>query len=480
MDQEEEILPGALHRQYIEMALRDVQPHLSRQTGLLHLHPDIYEGQPAQACPTYENLLYALLLFRRKTLDSIQRAKTILSHLLCFQNLDPVSDQFGNFPVNLTDYPVCRDWHLPVALCLAVTAIRTSFDPILGEELKERLHRCHRALATCAQNNQKKTSSAGWEAVVIALQDILLHTPTQDIPFLSSFETAARAFTDGREWLNPEAFGRVLAAFSHFQCKELCLPSSLLESARLMWHPEASTYDGPALGVFQFGNVPETTLFDCVISLYFNIPLKKRAWPYLASLELGLISPPEEPFPNPKLEHHIAKEQPFNMWTVGNATVSACFFAPKVSEVYGFHPVRIVLPSETVVFHFPHGQLQELSQDKNRFTGKVKVSALKEDDPCLIRAFVERNETLELLIDGQKATTFDPEKGITISNGRSNLHIASKAPGTSCFGHVSLGNRPGQLLSKQKSENVAYDWKMQFDYVRGETPKEIFFSFEIG
>jgi hypothetical protein len=479
MNQKEVSMPGALHRQYIENALRDLQPYVSSQTGLLHLHRDLYEGLPAQAAPTYENFLYALLLFRRKTLESVQQGKTLLSQLLLFQNLDTTSDQYGNFPALLTDYPVCRDWRLPVYICLVMTAIRTGFDSILGEELKNRVHACHNALASCAVNNQKKSATAGWATFVIALQEMLLHTPTEASSLLKTIDSAARTFIEGREWLNPEAFGRVLAAVSHLQCKELRFPMPLLESARKMWSPEASTYDGPALGVFQFGGVPETTLFDCLMSVYFNIPIKNRPWPYLTSLELALITPPEEVLPNPKGSQHWNLEKPFNMWSVGDTTVSACFFVPKTSEVYGFHPIRIVSPSGTVVFHFPNGQLLELLQDKNRFIGKVKVNEIKEDDPCLIRAFVERNDATELLIDGKKASAFEPEKGITISNGSSKVHIASQVSPQCCFGHVSMGNRPGQILSRQKDESVAYDWKMSFDFVRGEAPKEVSFTFEI-
>jgi hypothetical protein len=360
-----------------------------------------------------------------------------------------------------------------------MTAIRTSFDSILGDELKNRLHACHNALALCALKNKEKCVTTGWAAFVIALQEILLHVPTEDVSFLKTFDSAARTFIEGREWLNPESFGRVLTAVSLLQCKGLFLPASLLEAARTMWHPLASTYDGPALGVFQFGSTPETTLFDCLMSIYFNVPLKSRPWPYRASLELALITPPEEIFSTPSASQNWNLEKPFHMWRVGNTTVSACFFVPKMSEIYGFHPIRIVTPSETVVFHFPNGQLLELLQDKNRFIGKVSVNEIKEDDPCLIRAFVERNDATELLIDGKKASTFDPENGITISNGSSKVHISSKVPSSSCFGHVSIGNRPGQMLMKQKNESVAYDWKMSFDFVRGESPKEVSFTFEI-
>ncbi len=475
MNQQESIVPSILHRQYIEKAYRELQPFLSGQTGLLHLHRDLYEGQPVQAAPTYENFLYALLLFRRKTLESIQQGKVLLGHLLSFQNLDSTSDQCGNFPALLTDYPECRDWHLPVSLCCVMSALRTSFDSVLGEELKTRLHACHRSLVACALNNLKKSATSGAAMLIMALQETL----PEDAALFRTIESAAHAFQEGREWLHPWTFGKVLAFLSHFQCTDMCLPTALLEVARTMWHPEAATYDGPALGVFQFGNAPETTVFDCLMSVYFATPLKNRPWPYRTCLELALITPPDAVFSCPQEHQHWDVEKPFTMWSVGDAAVAACFFVPKTAEVYGFHPLRIVTPSQTVVFHFPNGQLIELTQEKHRFIGKVKVNDLKEDDPCLIRAYVERNDDTELLIDGKKASTFDPEKGIAIVNGSFTLHISSQTPQARTIGHVSLGNRPGQMLAKQKNESVAYDWRVAFDFVRGDVPKEVSFMFEI-
>ena len=59
------------------------------------------------------------------------------------------------------------------------------------------------------------------------------------------------------------------------------------------------------------------------------------------------------------------------------------------------------------------------------------------------------------------------------------IHISSEVPNSCCLGHVSLGNRPGQLIPKKRSENIAYDWKVSIDFIRGDVPKEYAFSFEI-
>ncbi len=473
MDDKEPVLPGSLYREYVEKALRDVQPFLSTQTGLLHLHRDLYEGLPVQAAPTYENFLYALLLFRRKTVESIQQGKRQLSRLLSFQQMDPSRDQYGSFPSILTEYPECRDWHLPISLCLVMSALRTSFESVLGDDLKARVHACHGMLTACAHNNALKSMTSGWASCVLALQEFLLHPPSKDSSPLRSFEAAARTFIEGREWLRPDAFGKVLAALSHLQCKDMALPTALLESARQMWHAGAGTYDGPALGSFQFGYVPAVTLFDCMMSVCWMAPMRNRPWPYLASLELALMTPPEEPCHPLSTRQEKPSGRPFMKRVVGSTTLSACLFAPTTSEVFGFHPIRIVTDHCTMVLHFPNGQLLELSQDGNRFVGRVKVNGLREENPSLMHAFVERSEDTQLLVDGKKATVFTPEKGIVVANKDVNISLSAQLPG--CLGHVVLSNRPGQLLAKHKNGAIAYDWKLSMDFVRGEQPQSFEF-----
>lgn len=485
----EPMAPGAVYREYIEKAYHDLEPFVSAQTGLVHVHRDVYKGIPAQAAPTYENFLFVLLLFRRKTVDSIQQGKAVLGRLLSFQNLNHESGQYGNFPSLLTDYPECRDWHLPVLLCLVMTAIRCNFDAILGEELKDRLHASHLALIDCAQKQLKKGFLRHWESFVIAVQSsVFLQCPEEGFACLSVDETC-RALFENREWLSPQLLGRLLASLTHLcPIKGFCpsdefpkaaafLPA--FEALRLMWHPKATTYDGPAFGVFQFGCFPETTLFDFFLSVCRGIPLTPRPWPYIASLELALITPPEEVCPLPAVERPDGGRSCL-FWKEGDFSIWACLDRLNNPALYGFHPIRVVAPSYTIVFHVPNGQLVECRREGNRYLGKAKLDGVEEERPSLIQMFVERHAGLGLMVEGRKATIFDSEKGVFIADGSSSFHFASLPSRATSLGHVSLGNRPGQLLTGHHEESTAYDWKVSIDYVRGEVPDEIEFFFELG
>lgn len=464
-----DVLSTDLYRHYIETSFREVSSHVSRQTGFLHVHLDMYDGLPAQAAPTKENFLYALLLLRRKTHETINEGKTLLGKLLSFQNGDSASDQYGNFPVLLTDYPECRNWHLPVFLCLVMTAIETGFGSVLGEELQNRIHTSHRLLYACAQKNANKYRVHGWEAFVMALQDWFLNGSGDTSALNERLTYATQQFIDEHEWLRPDGFGLTLAALSHIPP----VPLPLTDYAQQLWHSQAATYSGPALDVRQFGPGPATTVFDLCLSLGLKIPLPVRPWGYQTALGLALITPGEWNWRAPVALIPMAPD--FVMWSEGVATVSAYLSPP----FPGCHPVRIVTPTCTVALVFPCGTLVGLSREGSQFTGRIRVTEVKEADPCLLRAYVERKDGVELLVGGKKASTFLPEEGITIAGG-TPVHLSIDARPALLFGHVGLGNRPGQLLAGEKGESSAFDWKISLDIVRGDIQNEVKFSFYIG
>jgi hypothetical protein len=91
--------------------------------------------------------------------------------------------------------------------------------------------------------------------------------------------------------------------------------------------------------------------------------------------------------------------------------------------------------------------------------------------------FVERNEGVEFLIDGQKVTWFDPHKELEIRSGNTFVKISLISFGGDCTGLVLLGNRPGQLL---QSEEIAFDWKVVCECIRGTIPETFSMRVEIG
>ena len=422
-----------LYRRYIDKAFREVFPYISEQTGFLHVQEDM----PSPAAPTKENFLYALLLLRRKTHETIQEGKGLLNRLLFFQNNDPASDQYGNFPAVLTDYPECRNWHLPVFLCLVMTAIQTSFHTVLGEALTQRIQEAYRLLLSCVGRNTQKYTLRGWEAFAMTVQN--------------SAEEASRQFLKERDLLSPDKLGLALAALSH-------LPSGgslLIDAALQLWHSEAATYAGPAIDIRQRGVCPATTLLDLFLGQKTSLP--DRPWGCKAALELALITPSDQEWPVSKTP--IVFESAYSMWSSGPAIVSTCL-GPQPS-------LRIVTPTYTMAFN---GPFSSFSRDGNQCIGTIGITG----ESRLCQAYVERTEAVRLLADGRQASVFSPEKGIVI-DGEVPVRLTFDTKGVQCFGHVGLGNRPGQ-----KIKGTSFDWKISLDILRGNGDGEITFSICVG
>lgn len=115
-------------RRLIELALAAGRRRQSKQTGFIH-HCHENRDSEKETIPVYENAAFALALFRSKSAENIQEAKTLLAKLLSFE-------VGGNFPVYLHEYPHCRDLYLGAKLKKIFQWIAADFSAVLGPELK--------------------------------------------------------------------------------------------------------------------------------------------------------------------------------------------------------------------------------------------------------------------------------------------------------------------------------------------------------
>jgi hypothetical protein len=90
----------------------------SARTGFIH---------DEETIPLYDNFCFALILFRKKTADSIHLGKELMEKLLPFQTSD------GNFPVFLHDYPKAFDFQMRYKVAPILIYLLRLFTPILGE-----------------------------------------------------------------------------------------------------------------------------------------------------------------------------------------------------------------------------------------------------------------------------------------------------------------------------------------------------------
>lgn len=439
--------PSDLYRLYVEKAVKELRPYISSQTGFLHLHPDVYEGLPAQASSVEDNFLLALLLFRRKTMESFQEGKGLLARVLAFQNTDPFSDQYGNFPVLLTDYPVCRNWRLPIVLAMVVSALQSNFGGVLGEELQQALLEAHRKLMVCAKNNQLRCRYADWELFILSVQE----ESFVEEDLLVKIDGLFR----GYQCVQPRVLGLLLSACS----KTPRLFGRLLQHVLPLWHPEATTYAGPPVDIEQFGAGPATTLCDFVMSCACAIPLKNRPLPYRAALDLALLTPPLE-----RQEFVVSAQGGSDPSVYMHRFATAMVSGWVLPFRQGLLPMRIVTPSSTIAISFPCGQLQKVSVESHRLVCSVRLIDVV--DPCLFRAYVERSEATTLLVDGGSATVFRPETGLSIVDGSMSITVTADVQPSMTLGHVGMGNRIGQVCSRLGGGHVSFDWKISIDSLR--------------
>ncbi|MBU6446518.1 MAG: hypothetical protein KGQ49_03880, partial [Verrucomicrobia bacterium] len=109
----------------IDLAISAGQKRISPRTGLIHLHA--HHDEASDTIPIYENMCYALALFRQKTKESVLSAIELVDKLLPFQTAD------GNFPVYLHEYPKCYDFHMGLKVAAPLAHILRSFSHVLGE-----------------------------------------------------------------------------------------------------------------------------------------------------------------------------------------------------------------------------------------------------------------------------------------------------------------------------------------------------------
>lgn len=418
-----------LYRKYIDWALCAVSEYRSPQTGYVHVHPDLYKGKAVQAVPTYENFLFVLLLFRKKSVEYAKEARTLLKRLLEFQEVDE-----GNFPFFLTEFPSCRDKHLPFRLLPVFSSMLNECAPLVGKELFSALQEAHVRLLACAEKISHSTRLPAWAAFVLQ----------EDV---QSWNT----FIDSREWMNPSILGNVLLSL-HSSTRF----NSYLEKAESLWE---GRYLGPAWGAFQFGGFPEVTVFDCLMSLYTCSPFERREWSYLTALECARINPSFLPKRGPKKEWYRG-----DMWQIerfGRSTISCALFTPPVHQRAGFCPIRIVMPTGTISFCLPKGEVVGLSSEgSERMCIKVRLG-----EPSIC-AYVERAEMGDFVRNAE-GSFFDPFVGIRIGD----ITLGLCETPMEAIGSIAIGDRPEQRCKNDRG----YDWKIVIEPLRGEVPEIVSF-----
>lgn len=432
-----------LARKYIDQALRFMRVHQSKQTKF------IYKEAPYQAASFYENLLFALLLLRKKQHEEMLEGKSLLHRLLKFQNTEKTSAEYGLFPSELTDCPFCNDRALPARVAYILEIIVRDFKAILGSELIASIALTQELLRPHVKNTSFPKIEAFY-GELLSQQDISLCPPDE-------------MFAD------PACFGKMVAALDYFP--HLSWKNVLLERACLFWDKDAAMYRGPGCAVFHVGKEQACTLFDSWMSLHTGIAIT-RSWTRESFLELALVRPGHI---GEITEQQVFENEKYAVFLSSQGTFAATFQEVKPHLLRGFSPLRFVSGGVSLAWKFPHGSLISFTRQGNKFFGNVQREDWKTS--LLFELFAERSPDVQFFLEGNKDSLFNPYQKMALRIGKATLKISLDPMPMDALALLCMGNRSSQLL--EQAEEDAFDWVLSCERIRGEDVASFSFSIEL-
>lgn len=401
-----------LKRKMVDLNIAAARKMQSPQTGYVHLNYESHDRH--DTIPLLENFCFALALFRSRISESVLEGKTLLENLLVFE-------VEGNFPVYLHEYPQCKDRDFALSLLPVFHPLIADFRTALGEPLSIRLE--------------------------MLIGRILSHGYKMHAqrPLCKSSEFRLKSYFSGvspSSWIPNSAEEWAEALISCQMTNE----SGLLEEALAKWHPQLCTYIGPQ---HQDRGEPKVTLFDLLMGHYHGLYSSRALQDHRVHLLASLIQPFEGKAPAACMQvpcHAIATDpaQPYAIYWGTAEKLNSFYLDPKQAQC-------AIVKNENAVevtIALPKKQISD-SQDT------VELSF-----------FMNLNAAQEILIQGAKATTFQPGDRIDLLSAdlRLSLEILPEKGEGTFFGHILRANRPNQKGKNLKYET--YDWQIALRTIR--------------
>lgn len=216
----------------ISLALAAGRKRQSPQTGYIHMQDLI---------PLYDNLCFVLALFRSHIGDQVLEGRALLEKILHFE-VD------GNFPVNLHEYPHCRDARFNQKIEPLFFWLLKESSFLLGEHLKRKMTLIMEKIPRFAFI-ENPTTVEEWGDYLIAVQ---MMDPEEQIPCLekasSKWNSSLAAYTGvqphRKEQPLPTLFDYFMGElYGEFSLRALEEDSSHLKAALVQpfsWKPPQS------------------------------------------------------------------------------------------------------------------------------------------------------------------------------------------------------------------------------------------------
>ncbi|MCB1112613.1 MAG: hypothetical protein H7A37_07900 [Chlamydiales bacterium] len=455
----------------------------SQQTGFIHFNYGAQPGEPHDTIPFYENLLFALALFKSRTLEQGTEAALLLDRLVSFQSAS------GNFPLYLHDFPNCQDRFLAARSLLPLAILIKEYSkPIetLSSDgsLLEQVKQAALNAARYSLDAFHRTEPQYHNAITLAVGAVMLGSLLQKSDIEESGKNILeklRQYGPVTAWYIPKQMGEILTALTwHYPDISTSPWRQLFEHAARFCHPRLRCYCGPAFCDFLDGAEPEASLLDLFL-VGDTIPTR------ISNAEMtclrGIIVPSAMKL-LPDIEKSLESEdivEGLRAMTVitPNGAVQ-CIERPKAETIpnyRGHHPFRIVWGAEDGIHSIAAQCSYDVTatyrkEDDDTYSILFDLQHLPQDDErenqTEVVFYADRHEKLQILVDDVKATCFNLDDKVLVENETKAIEISfNVVDGDGEFsGHIMPGNRLSQKAAKGTNRFAAYDWMITLRTLR--------------
>lgn len=475
-----------LEKLIVERAIQFGKTLKSEETGFLHFNYEKPFLKVFQTIPVYENLLFALALFKSHKVEQIQEAKLLLKRVLGFQN--PLS---GGFPLYLHEYPETLDSAHGVRLLAPFYWILKEYGHILGElkaPLSEAVSGALRySLKESAEKRSSYSQSVLLSSALLALGSFFEHSEWVE-EGQRTLDLLAFRQLDG--WLSTTHIGEMVIGL------QMALPfvpadswKPFWEMVEKVWDKSLGAYTGPSLREWFEKGKPKKTFFSLFCQTLMEEGSKEL--PSFVDLEGVLIQFSNHAKSFSSLSCSIKGSYRGALWeTVKEHGGSLTFLEKKeiVNQAQDatYTPFSFSWKEGEELFSFAcqGSGCKAFSWEKKKeayllsfeLAHHREINEDKRQDLCFYLSF---HPSTRLFYEGRPVNTFELDQKLELRLGQKSffLKFNSKDRDRVFAGQLIRGCRPAEIERREEAKFEAYDTILFLREIG--KPQEAFISLEL-
>ncbi|MDP1880971.1 MAG: hypothetical protein Q8K60_08545 [Parachlamydiaceae bacterium] len=472
-------------KQLIEWALSVGRTFQSKQTGFIHYHHGDVGNEGHQTIPFYENVLFALALFKSRLIDQIQEGKELLNRLLGFQNKD------GLFPAYLHEYPKCLDIAQGLQALCPFYWILKKFGHILGIDLKTALEKSAYALLKACFDQYNEKNLSYYLAVRLSASQVAFGILLKDEKLKSDGERNLNSLAEHQltDWYYTGQLGEMLVGLRMVYPSLKNTPwEPLWNHVVNTWHGDIGCYIGPNIREWYDKSEPKPSLYDLILANdteFFPERLKTPQIYHLKGVLIDSIHSIDQldekesnvvrgSFQDQKWEIHRFKDFSYNLLEKNHP--------PKPTTDKTFTPFMFIWKGKQVnsficqggcyekAFYQVQDQVIQLNFDL------TPISPISEGDKRPeIEFFMNFQPDFQIQSNGLPSNTFELNQPIQMKLGKHQVILKFELiEGDGDFMlHFIRGNRPSETHLKGSDRFNSYDWTLFLRTIRRQGPCKI-------